>query len=103
MGLGYVPEHTLTTLNAVQIPEGVEDLAVRRKLLQEYNIEIGAGLGPFKGKVWRVGLMGSSSTKQNVMLVLTALGEILYQLGKLSDPGIGLSAASDVQSTVGAS
>lgn len=103
MGLGYVPEHTLTTLNAVQIPEGVDDLAVRRKLLQEYNIEIGAGLGPFKGKVWRVGLMGSSSTKQNVMLVLTALGEILYQLGKLSDPGIGLSAASDVQSTVEAS
>lgn len=52
MGLGYVPEHTLTTLNAVQIPEGVDDLAVRRiKLLQEYNIEIGAGLGPFKGKV----------------------------------------------------
>jgi alanine-glyoxylate transaminase / serine-glyoxylate transaminase / serine-pyruvate transaminase len=97
MGLGYVPQHTLTTLNAVYIPDGVDDLTVRKKLLQEYNIEIGAGLGPFKGKVWRFGLMGSSSTKQNVMLVLAALGEILYQLGKLSDPGVGLAAASDMQ------
>lgn len=99
MGMNYVPQHTLTTLNAVQIPEGVDDLSVRKKLLQEYNIEIGAGLGPFKGKVWRIGLMGSSSTKQNVMLVLTALGEILYSLGKLSEPGLGLAAASDVQQT----
>jgi alanine-glyoxylate transaminase / serine-glyoxylate transaminase / serine-pyruvate transaminase len=99
MGLSYVPQHSLTTLNAVQILDGVDDLLVRRKLLQDYNIEIGAGLGPFKGKVWRFGLMGSSSTKQNVMLVLAALGEILYQLDKLSDPGCGLSAASDVQQT----
>jgi alanine-glyoxylate transaminase/serine-glyoxylate transaminase/serine-pyruvate transaminase len=97
MGLNYVPQHSLTTLNAVQILDGVDDMLVRRKLLQEYNIEIGAGLGPFKGKVWRFGLMGSSSTKQNVMLVLTALGEILYQMGKLSDPGCGIAAASDVQ------
>lgn len=99
LGMAYVPQHTLTTLNAVQIPDGVDDVTVRRKLLQEYNIEIGAGLGPFKGKVWRIGLMGSSSTKQNVMLVLTALGEILYQLGKLSDPGLGLAAASDAAQT----
>lgn len=102
MGLPYVAEHPLTTLNAVQIPEGVDDLQVRKKLLNDYNIEIGAGLGPFKGKVWRLGLMGSSSSKQNVMLVLAALGEILYQLGKLSDPGLGIAAASDAQQPVGA-
>lgn len=101
MGLNYVPQHSLTTLNAVHIMEGVDDVLVRRKLLQDYSIEIGAGLGPFKGKVWRFGLMGSSSTKQNVMLVLAALGEILYQMGKLSDPGCGLAAASDINQTAG--
>jgi alanine-glyoxylate transaminase / serine-glyoxylate transaminase / serine-pyruvate transaminase len=103
MGLTYVPQHSLTTLNAVRIIDGVDDVLVRRKLLQDYNIEIGAGLGPFKGKVWRFGLMGSSSTKQNVLLVLSALGEILYSMGKLSEPGCGLAAASEANQTAGVS
>lgn len=77
LGLSYIPEHSLTTLNAVHVPAGVDDAAVRKRLLNEYNIEIGAGLGPFKGKAWRFGLMGSSSTEQNVTLVLAALDEIL--------------------------
>ena len=77
LGLSYIPEHSLTTLNAVHVPAGVDDAAVRKRLLSEYNIEIGAGLGPFKGKAWRFGLMGSSSTEQNVTLVLAALDEIL--------------------------
>ena len=64
-------------LNAVSIPDGVEDAAVRKKLLAEYGIEIGAGLGVFKGKAWRIGLMGHSATKRNVKLLLAALAEIL--------------------------
>lgn len=82
LGLKYVPEHSLTTLNAVHVPEGVDDAAVRRRLLGDFGIEIGAGLGPFKGKAWRFGLMGSSSTHQNVTLVLAALDEILKDLRK---------------------
>ena len=94
MGLSYVPQHSLTTLNAVHVPEGVDDLAVRKRLLHDYNIEIGAGLGPFKGKAWRVGLMGSSSTEQNVMLFLAALGNILRDGGLGIQAGAGLAAAN---------
>lgn len=50
MGLRYIPQHSLTTLNAIHAPEGVDEAAVRRKLLADYGLEIGAGLGPFKGK-----------------------------------------------------
>jgi alanine-glyoxylate transaminase/serine-glyoxylate transaminase/serine-pyruvate transaminase len=98
MGLNYIPEHSLTTLNAVHIPEGVDDVAVRKRLLREYNIEIGAGLGPFKGKAWRLGLMGSSSTRQNVMLVLAALDDILRDCGQTLEPGAGVAAAGAAQS-----
>ena len=79
LGLRYVSQegHHLPMLNAVSIPEGVEDAAVRKRLLAEYGIEIGAGLGVFKGKAWRIGLMGHSSTKRNVKLLLAALAEIL--------------------------
>lgn len=94
MGLAYVPQHSLTTLNAVHVPDGVDDLAVRKRLLQDYNIEIGAGLGPFKGKAWRVGLMGSSSTEQNVMLFLAALDNILRDGGLGIEAGAGLAAAN---------
>jgi len=74
----HVPEeHRLVSLTAVCIPEGVEDLKVRKRLLQEYNIEIAGGLGEFKGKVWRIGLMGFSSRKENVVLLLGALERIL--------------------------
>jgi alanine-glyoxylate transaminase/serine-glyoxylate transaminase/serine-pyruvate transaminase len=97
MGLSYIPEHSLTTLNAVHIPEGVDDVAVRKRLLREYNIEIGAGLGPFKGKAWRLGLMGSSSTRQNVMLVLAALDDILRDCGQPIEPGAGVAAAGAAQ------
>ena len=69
-------------LNAVHVPEGVDDAAVRKRLLTDHNIEIGAGLGPFKGKAWRFGLMGSSSTQQNVALVLAALETILRDMRK---------------------
>ena len=76
IGIQYVPKHSLTTLNAVHVPEGMEDAPVRSQLLHEYGIEIGGGLGPFKGKAWRIGLMGTSSTQRNVMLLLSALDVI---------------------------
>jgi alanine-glyoxylate transaminase/serine-glyoxylate transaminase/serine-pyruvate transaminase len=77
MGIKYVPEHSLHTLNCIHIPEGADDAAVRAKLLEDYSIEIGAGLGPFAGKAWRIGLMGHSASQANVDLVLAALVDCL--------------------------
>jgi alanine-glyoxylate transaminase / serine-glyoxylate transaminase / serine-pyruvate transaminase len=67
----------LWTLNAVAVPDGVDEAAVRRQLLEHHNIEIGAGLGPLAGKIWRVGLMGAGSTPDNVSFFLNALRRIL--------------------------
>jgi alanine-glyoxylate transaminase/serine-glyoxylate transaminase/serine-pyruvate transaminase len=77
MGLAYIPKKSLHTLNCVRIPDGADDASVRRRLLNEYGIEIGAGLGPMAGKAWRIGLMGHGATVRNVDLVLTALREVL--------------------------
>ena len=80
LGIEYVSEegHHLPMLNAVKVPDGVDDLTVRRKLLNDYGIEIGGGLGAFKGKAWRIGLMGHGSTRRNVTLLLAALREALH-------------------------
>jgi alanine-glyoxylate transaminase/serine-glyoxylate transaminase/serine-pyruvate transaminase len=93
MEIQYVPTHSLTTLNAVHVPQGLDDAKVRKRLLVEYGIEIGAGLGPFKGKAWRIGLMGTSSTRRNVMLFLAALETILTQEGVKFPRGEALAAA----------
>jgi alanine-glyoxylate transaminase/serine-glyoxylate transaminase/serine-pyruvate transaminase len=77
MGLEYVPRQSLHTLNCVRIPSGADDATVRSRLLSEYGIEIGSGLGPMAGKAWRIGLMGYGATVRNVDLVLTALREVL--------------------------
>lgn len=77
LGLCYVPEHSLCTLNCVALPSGVDDAAVRSRLLNEFDIEIGGGLGEFAGKAWRIGLMGYSATHQNVTTVLGALSECM--------------------------
>jgi alanine-glyoxylate transaminase/serine-glyoxylate transaminase/serine-pyruvate transaminase len=77
LGLSYIPQHSLHTLNCVRVPEGVDEAAVRRHLLEEYDLEIGAGLGPFAGKAWRIGLMGHSATRRNVDLALAALHDAL--------------------------
>ena len=61
----------------MRIPDGIDEAAVRRRLLDEYNIEIGAGLGPLAGKIWRVGLMGASSSPRLVLLLLGALKDAL--------------------------
>ncbi len=76
LGLSLLPPpgERLWTLNAVRVPDGVDEAAVRRRLLHEDGIEIGAGLGPLAGRIWRVGLMGAGSTGDNVDLVLSALG-----------------------------
>jgi alanine-glyoxylate transaminase/serine-glyoxylate transaminase/serine-pyruvate transaminase len=81
MGLRYLPERSLATLNAVAIPSGVDDARVRARLLGDYGIEIGGGLGAWKGKAWRIGLMGSSSTRRHVTLLLGALETLLADSG----------------------
>jgi alanine-glyoxylate transaminase/serine-glyoxylate transaminase/serine-pyruvate transaminase len=77
MGLSYVPRFSLHSLNCVRIPAGADDAKVRRRLLEEYGIEIGGGLGPMAGKAWRIGLMGHGATVRNVDLVLAALRVVL--------------------------
>ena len=78
LGFEFVvaPEYRLPMLNAVRVPADLEDAPVRKRLLTEYNIEIGAGLGDFAGKVWRIGLMGCSSTPNHVNMLLAALRKI---------------------------
>ena len=71
----------LPQLTCVRIPDGIDDLTVRKRLLKEWGIEIGGGLGPFKGKAWRIGLMGHSSRRENVTLVLSAIETCLRDLG----------------------
>lgn len=74
----FVPEaHRLPTLTTVKVPDGVNESMVRRRLLEDYNIEIAGGLGQLRGKIWRIGLMGHSSRRENVALLLTALKEVL--------------------------
>ena len=79
LGLGYVSQegHHLPMLNAVGIPDGADDLTVRKALLDDFGIEIGGGLGDFKGRAWRIGLMGHSSTAENVDILLNALRKLL--------------------------
>jgi alanine-glyoxylate transaminase/serine-glyoxylate transaminase/serine-pyruvate transaminase len=102
MGLSMlVPEdERLTTLNTVTIPEGADDLKVRKRLLSEYGIEIGGGLGDLAGKIWRVGLMGHASRQKNVFLFLASLEAILKSQGAKVGEG-ALEAASSVYSKAG--
>ena len=79
LSLHVPPEHRLPTLTTVRIPEGVDDLAIRQRLLNDYNIEISGGLGELKGRVWRIGLMGYSSRPENILLFLSALERLLYK------------------------
>ncbi len=77
VGLHVPPDHRLPTLTTARIPEGVDDAAIQRRLLDEYNIEIAGGLGDLKGRIWRIGLMGYSSRRENVLLLLAALRQCL--------------------------
>jgi alanine-glyoxylate transaminase/serine-glyoxylate transaminase/serine-pyruvate transaminase len=97
MGLGFVvPEaERLPQLNAVQVPQGVDEAAVRRRLLEDYGLEIGAGLGALAGTVWRVGLMGYASNPKNVLLCLGAMDAILSEMGAPIERGAGVPAARE--------
>jgi alanine-glyoxylate transaminase/serine-glyoxylate transaminase/serine-pyruvate transaminase len=86
-------EHRLWSLNAVSIPEGIDDGKVRQRLLSQSGIEIGSGLGPLRGKIWRVGLMGHSSDESNVLYFLSALEVALAQQGFPARRGVALAAA----------
>jgi len=88
--------HRLSTLTTVRIPAGVDDLRVRQALLNKWNIEIGGGLGPLKGQIWRIGLMGYGSTAENVLLVLAALEKQLTDEGFSLKKGAGVAAASEL-------
>jgi alanine-glyoxylate transaminase/serine-glyoxylate transaminase/serine-pyruvate transaminase len=99
LGLSLLPPpgERLWTLNAVRVPDGIDEAAVRRRLLDEFNMEIGAGLGPLAGKIWRVGLMGAGSTVPNAVLFLTALERALAAAGYK-----GPSSSSAVSAAVAA-
>jgi len=96
MGLQIASQegHQLWQLNAVTVPDGVDEAAVRKRLLSDFNIEIGAGLGPLKGKIWRVGLMGETSSRANVRAFLSALGQILNDSGRKTETDAALAASA---------
>ena len=98
MGLNFVvPEgQRLPQLNAVSIPEGVDEAAVRSALLGEYNLEIGAGLGAMAGKIWRIGLMGFASNETNVLFCLGALDAVLSGMKAPITSGVAVDAARTV-------
>jgi len=95
MGLDFVvaEDDRLPQLNAVTIPEGVDEALVRSRLLNEYNLEIGAGLGALAGKVWRIGLMGHSSRAENILLCLSALEAVLSDMDAKINVGAAITAA----------
>lgn len=101
LGMEYTAAegHRLPQLNAVRIPDGVDDAAGRKKLLTDYGIEVGAGLGAFKGQAWRIGIMGHNSRPECVIRVLSALEQVLLKFGAKVTPGAGVGAAEKVYAT----
>ncbi|WP_043739766.1 pyridoxal-phosphate-dependent aminotransferase family protein [Thioalkalivibrio nitratireducens] len=97
MGLHFLVDqaHRLPQLNAVLVPEGVDEAGVRAALLERYGLEIGAGLGPYAGRIWRIGLMGHAANERNVLVCLGALESILAEAGA-AVPGKALPAARAV-------
>jgi alanine-glyoxylate transaminase/serine-glyoxylate transaminase/serine-pyruvate transaminase len=88
--------HRLWQLNAVKIPAGIDDQTVRTRLLRDFNIEISGGLGDGKGKIWRIGVMGYSAQRGNIRLLLSALEDILEDLGHKVERGAATDAAQQV-------
>ena len=89
-------ETSLPMLNSVLIPDGADDAAVRGQLLNEFGIEIGGGLGPMKGKTWRIGLMGETAKSTNVLVFLAALEQCLNRQNIRTNAGAGIAAANGV-------
>jgi alanine-glyoxylate transaminase/serine-glyoxylate transaminase/serine-pyruvate transaminase len=103
LGIEYTAQagHQLPMLNAVRIPPGVDDAAVRSGLLNRFGIEIGGGLGDFKGKVWRIGLMGYGSRQNNVLVLLAALEQLLAEQKHRFEHGASIAAANEVYAATG--
>ncbi|VAW74335.1 Serine--pyruvate aminotransferase / L-alanine:glyoxylate aminotransferase [hydrothermal vent metagenome] len=97
MGINFIVKQgqRLPQLNSVTIPDGVDEALVRTKLLQDYNLEIGAGLGALAGKVWRIGLMGYASNKTNVLFCVSALANVLNANGQNIDTSAAVQAAQE--------
>jgi len=93
------PHHQLPMLNAVKIPEGVDDTVIRNGLLNRFGIEIGGGLGAFKGKVWRIGIMGHAARQNNVLTFLAALEQLLDEHDFQFTPGSSIAAANTAYAT----
>lgn len=100
LGLNSLPRsgERLPMLSCVLVPLHIQEASVRARLLETFGIEIGGGLGPLKGKAWRIGLMGESSTEDNVLTLLNALEELGIQSGWVTTPGAALQAAARVYS-----
>jgi alanine-glyoxylate transaminase/serine-glyoxylate transaminase/serine-pyruvate transaminase len=96
LGLGFVvdKEFRLPQLNTVSFPSTIDDAALRKALLSEYDLEIGSGLGSLAGKVWRIGLMGFASNQRNVLFCLSALANVLSSLGHPCDASSAVKAAN---------
>src|SRR6201984_2430975 len=87
------PKERLVTVTPVLIPAGVDDVKYRDQLLDEFNIEIAGGIGPLKGKIWRLGLMGYCAQRANVLLLLSAMEKVMTDQGARLAPGAGIAAA----------
>ncbi|WP_455221618.1 pyridoxal-phosphate-dependent aminotransferase family protein [Kaarinaea lacus] len=98
MGLKFIvkQQDRLPQLNAVTVPDGIDEAVVRQRLLNEFNLEIGAGLGALAGKVWRIGLMGYASRPENILLCLGALDAVLSDMGAAISSGLATKAANEV-------
>lgn len=100
MGLGLLVDEPLrlAPLTTVRVPDGIDEARVRRELLERFGIEIGSGLGPLRGRIWRIGLMGYGSTAETVLLLVTALASALHSQGARPDVDAALRAAVGVLS-----
>jgi alanine-glyoxylate transaminase/serine-glyoxylate transaminase/serine-pyruvate transaminase len=87
------PAERLVTVTPVMVPAGVDDVRFRNQLLDEFNIEIAGGIGPLKGKIWRLGLMGYCAQRANVLLLLAAMEHVLHAQGARVPAGAGVAAA----------
>ena len=96
LAMAVAAPHRLPQLNSVVIPEGVDDAALRSALLDEFDLEIGAGLGALAGKTWRIGLMGYASNERNVVFCLNALETVLSRQGAAVNAGKAVAAARAV-------
>jgi len=99
---GEPPERRLPMLTPVVVPAGIDELRVRRELIEDFGIEIGAAFGPLQGKIWRIGTMGHSAQRRNVLLCLAALEAVLRRQGWRAAAGAGIDAATAHYATAGA-